>query len=72
MNRAALIDDLMNLARAGYVDYDLVFSATEYLQYEDDYLPLRAFFNGFTYLHNKFEGQEVFALLKVNFLSCIC
>ncbi|KAL2747896.1 putative aminopeptidase-2 [Vespula maculifrons] len=64
VNRAALIDDLMNLARAGYVDYDLVFSATEYLQYEEDYLPLRAFFNGFTYLHNKFEGQEIFALLK--------
>ncbi|KAL2717324.1 putative aminopeptidase-2 [Vespula squamosa] len=64
VNRAALIDDLMNLARAGYVDYGLVFSATEYLQHEKDYLPWRAFFNGLTYLHNKFEGKEVFSLLK--------
>lgn len=64
VNRAALIDDLMNLAKAGYVSYDLVFSATEYLQYEEDYLPWRAFYNGLTYLHNKFEGQEIFGLLK--------
>lgn len=71
VNRAALIDDLMNLAKAGYVGYDLVFSATEYLQYEKDDLPWRAFYNGLTYLHNRFEGQEIFVFLEVNFMLSI-
>ncbi|XP_015184597.1 PREDICTED: uncharacterized protein LOC107070683 [Polistes dominula] len=71
VNRAALIDDLMNLARAGYVDYDLLFSATEYLKYENDYLPWRAFFNGLTYLHNKLEGKEIFQSLKYHVLKLI-
>ncbi|XP_014606106.1 PREDICTED: uncharacterized protein LOC106787883 [Polistes canadensis] len=71
VNRAALIDDLMNLARVGYVDYDLLFSATEYLKYENEYLPWRAFFNGLTYLHNKFEGQEIFESLKQHVLKLI-
>ncbi|XP_043498883.1 putative aminopeptidase-2 [Polistes fuscatus] len=71
VNRAALIDDLMNLARVGYVDYDLLFSATEYLKYENEYLPWRAFFNGLTYLHNKFEAQEIFESLKQHVLKLI-
>ncbi|KAK2581484.1 hypothetical protein KPH14_005150 [Odynerus spinipes] len=64
VNRAALIDDLMNLARAGYVNYDLLFSATEYLEVEQHYLPWRAFFNGLKYLDRKFEGQDIYKYFK--------
>lgn len=58
INRAALIDDLLNLGRAGYVDYSTVLSATQYLSKETNYIPWRAFFNGLTYLHKQFEGKE--------------
>lgn len=58
INRAALIDDLLNLGRAGYVDYPTVLSATQYLSKETNYIPWRAFFNGLTYLHKQFEEKE--------------
>ncbi|XP_076675141.1 uncharacterized protein LOC143372620 isoform X2 [Andrena cerasifolii] len=58
-NRAALIDDLMNFGRTGYVDYDIVLSATIYLVQETDYGPWRAFFNGLNYLRRHVQGTDV-------------
>ncbi|CAD1472151.1 unnamed protein product, partial [Heterotrigona itama] len=57
INRATIIDDLFNLARAKYVDYPTLLTATKYLIKEDAYLPWRAFFNGLNYLHKQFEGK---------------
>ena len=37
LNRAQMIDDIMNLARAGKVDYNLALSLLQYLNIEDDY-----------------------------------
>ncbi|KYN33599.1 Aminopeptidase N [Trachymyrmex septentrionalis] len=58
INRAALIDDLMNLARADYIDYETVISATMYLERENNYFPWRAFFNNLPYLNNRFVGRD--------------
>ncbi|KAG5311631.1 AMPN Aminopeptidase, partial [Acromyrmex insinuator] len=58
INRAALIDDLMNLARADYIDYETVISATMYLEKENNYFPWRAFFNNLPYLNNRFVGRD--------------
>ncbi|XP_017892658.2 putative aminopeptidase-2 [Ceratina calcarata] len=58
INRAALIDDLLNLGRAGAVSYSIVLPATQYLINETNYFPWRAFFNGLSYLHKQFEGKE--------------
>ncbi|EFN87053.1 Aminopeptidase N [Harpegnathos saltator] len=64
INRAALIDDLMNLARADYVNYGIAISATEYLAEEKDYLPWRAFYNNLPYLNRRFWGRDIEALYK--------
>lgn len=65
INRAALIDDLMNLARANYVNYGIVISATEYLIRERNYLPWRAFYNNLPYLNRRFRGRDMDTLYKV-------
>ncbi|XP_012524023.2 uncharacterized protein LOC105829586 [Monomorium pharaonis] len=63
-NRAALINDLMNLARAGYIDYKTVINATMYLEREDNYFPWQAFFNNLPYLNNRFVGRDIEGLYK--------
>ncbi|XP_011643165.1 putative aminopeptidase-2 [Pogonomyrmex barbatus] len=64
INRAALIDDLMNLARANYTSYKTVISATMYLQRETNYFPWRAFFNNLPYLEKRFAGRDIESLYK--------
>lgn len=72
INRAALIDDLFNLARAGDVSYSTVISAMQYLkQYkESNYLPWLAFYNNLPYLNDRFRGGVVENLYKVWFSRC--
>jgi len=65
INRAALIDDLMNLGRADYISYATVISATMYLKWENNYLPWRAFYNNLPYLSNRFRGRHIEDLYKV-------
>ncbi|CAL7935733.1 unnamed protein product [Xylocopa violacea] len=58
INRATLIDDLLNLGKAGRVNYSIVLSAMQYLRNETNYIPWRAFFNGLTYLQKQFEERD--------------
>lgn len=69
INRAAIIDDLLNLGRAGLVEYDTVIFATQYLKNEDNYIPWRAFFNGLTYLYKQLEGKPAYDALVVRIIS---
>jgi len=39
INRAQLMDDALNLARAGLLPYDVAFNVTNYLKDETEYLP---------------------------------
>ncbi|XP_064552682.1 membrane alanyl aminopeptidase [Drosophila montana] len=50
VNRAQVVDDLLNLARAGHILYDLTLQVLEYLETETNYIPWTAAFNGFNYL----------------------
>ena len=65
INRATLMDDLLNLGRTGYVTYDKVLSATQYLKQETNYLAWKAAFNGFSYLNKRFAGRDIYDLYKV-------
>lgn len=58
LNRAQIIDDLFNLARANYVEYDLLIKALAYLENETNHLPWKAFFNGLSYIYRRFEQPE--------------
>lgn len=58
INRASLMDDLLNLGRVGYVDYDIVLAGTRYLSEETAYAPWKAAYSGFAYLSKRFAQQE--------------
>lgn len=49
-NRAQLIDDAMNLARAELLDYTIALDVTKYLSHETDYVPWKAAINNLLYL----------------------
>lgn len=51
INRAALLDDAFNLARAGYVDYSISFDLARYLTRETEYEPWVAAVNNFNFLN---------------------
>jgi hypothetical protein len=65
MNRAQIVDDLFNLARAGIVEYKTAVDIIRYIKNEKHYIPwLSAFSHGLTYLSQRVEGEknaEVFA-----------
>lgn len=64
-NRAQLIDDSMNLARAGYIAYEIALNLTRYLENEMEYVPWKAAINGFHFLNTMFINQGEYDLLKV-------
>ncbi|KAK0079084.1 hypothetical protein PV325_001747, partial [Microctonus aethiopoides] len=64
LNRAALIDDVLNLARAGYVDYFYALKATQYLTQETNYIPWKAALNALSYLNRKLSGKPTYELFK--------
>ena len=50
INRAQIVDDLLNLARSSEIDYELALNVVEYLETEVSYVPWTAALNGFNYL----------------------
>jgi len=69
LNRAQIIDDLFNLARATYVGYDLLMNATRYLMHEKHHLPWKAFFNGLSYVYERYEQQVDEDYLLLNYVK---
>lgn len=66
LNRAQIIDDLFNLAKVNFVDYNLVIRATQYLQNEVDVVPWYSVKKGFEYLLNRmWRYPDGFKYLKV-------
>ncbi|CRK90924.1 CLUMA_CG004613, isoform A [Clunio marinus] len=65
MNRAQIVDDLFNLARAGIVDYETAMDIIGYIKGEKHYIPwLSAFSHGLTFLSQRLstdEDHETFA-----------
>ena len=45
-----IIDDALNLARAGHLDYELALGVTAYLNKETEYIPWKAALSGFSYI----------------------
>jgi len=50
LNRAQLIDDSFNLARADELSYFIPFTLVDYLDKEDDFIPMYSVMNSLTYL----------------------
>ncbi|KAL6443877.1 hypothetical protein ACFW04_001721 [Cataglyphis niger] len=72
INRAQLIDDALNLARAGKLNYSTALDVTSYLAHETEYLPWKAAFNALNYLNDmliKMQGYDKFRLYVLKLLD---
>lgn len=59
MNRAQIVDDLFNLARAGIVKYNTAVDIIRYIKKEKNYIPwLSAISHGLTFLSQRVNGKE--------------
>uniref|UniRef100_A0A1B0DCY6 Aminopeptidase n=1 Tax=Phlebotomus papatasi TaxID=29031 RepID=A0A1B0DCY6_PHLPP len=54
-NRAQLIDDALNLARGGYLDYVIALDVTRYLRHETDYVPWKSALGGLTFIDSMLQ-----------------
>lgn len=65
INRAQLIDDAFNLARAGLLDYSVTFNLTRYLQYEVEYIPWKSAAIGFKFLDSMLCRTKIYGSFQV-------
>ncbi|XP_031623813.1 membrane alanyl aminopeptidase-like [Contarinia nasturtii] len=65
-NRAQIVDDALNLARARQLNYSQALHTIEYLQNETDYIPWLSAFNNFEFILARFKTEE--APMLENFL----
>lgn len=64
MNRAQIIDDAFNLARAKIINTTLALKTTKYLSKETDYIPWDVAMKNLYYYTLMFERTEVYGALK--------
>ncbi|XP_052871181.1 aminopeptidase N-like [Anopheles cruzii] len=57
INRAQLVDDVANLARAGEVSYDVALSLMQYLKRETEYIPWSTAYNALLHLDWMFSAS---------------
>ncbi|XP_042215813.1 aminopeptidase N-like isoform X2 [Homarus americanus] len=70
-NRAQIIDDVLNLARAGKLSYKTALGVLSYLRKEKQFVPWKAAFNNFQYLYDMFYRDPAYGALKDYLLSII-
>jgi aminopeptidase N len=66
INRAQLVDDALNLARAARLDYGTALDVISYLVQETEYLPWKAALSNMAYLDNmlvKVQGYDMFRVI---------
>ncbi|KAJ8681954.1 hypothetical protein QAD02_017746 [Eretmocerus hayati] len=70
-NRAQIIDDSLNLARAGYIDFEIAFRATQYLTRETNYVPWQSFFIAMDYVASRVRGNGEIEQLFANYMRSL-
>ncbi|XP_014808157.1 PREDICTED: aminopeptidase N [Calidris pugnax] len=63
INRAQIIDDAFNLARAKYINVTLALATTQFLSRETEYMPWEAALNNLQYFQLMFDRSEVFGVM---------
>lgn len=58
LNRAQVVDDVLNLARGNLLDYQMAFDILDYLPTETHYIPWLSAINGLSYLSRRMAGQQ--------------
>ncbi|XP_068814489.1 aminopeptidase N [Struthio camelus] len=63
INRAQIIDDAFNLARAKYIGVTVALNTTRFLSKETAYMPWQAALNNLNYFELMFDRSEVFGVM---------
>ncbi|XP_031848716.1 suppressor of ER stress-induced death [Nomia melanderi] len=71
INRAQLIDDALNLARAGRLDYATALDVTSYLAHETEYLPWKSALTAMHYLDSMLIKMPSYDKFRVYILKLI-
>ncbi|XP_069688788.1 aminopeptidase N-like [Periplaneta americana] len=71
LNRAQLLDDALNLARAGLLNYSIALELTTYLISETDYIPWTSYFRGISFLDSRLAGTELYDNFKKYVLETV-
>jgi len=71
INRAQIIDDALNLAKSGLLDYETALSVTGYLSKEEEYIPWAAALSGLKYLNKMLKTSEAYGDFKRYMLDLI-
>jgi aminopeptidase N len=58
LNRAQLLDDALNLARAGKLTYATALDLTLYLQHDKDYIPWAAALNALSFVERRLINTD--------------
>ncbi|KAJ8889309.1 hypothetical protein PR048_008807 [Dryococelus australis] len=69
VNRAQILNDAFNLARAGSLNYHIVTVLLRYLSRETDYIPWQAALQGLSYLTGKLKASPDYAVFKVTYIT---
>lgn len=71
INRAQIIDDALNLARANLLDYETALELTNYLENEVEYLPWASAFTALTYVDSMLWRTPFYDVFKVNLVITV-
>ncbi|XP_062535538.1 aminopeptidase N [Armigeres subalbatus] len=63
-NRAQLIDDALNLARGGYLNYSTALNITRYLVHETEYVPWKAAIGSLNFIDSMFIKTSHYDVFK--------
>jgi len=63
-NRAQIIDDALNLAKSGHLDYKTALSLTGYLDKETEYIPWSSALSGLSYLNTILKRTPAYGEFK--------
>lgn len=64
LNRAQIVDDILNLARADYIDYYQALNVVQYMEKEDNYLPWTAALQNLNYIARRLSNDELVKFKK--------
>ncbi|XP_053320874.1 aminopeptidase N-like isoform X2 [Spea bombifrons] len=64
INRAQIIDDAFNLARAKYINTTRALDTTRYISNDTEYMPWQAMFSSLSYFTQMFDRTEVYGPMK--------
>uniref|UniRef100_A0A8C7KEE1 Aminopeptidase n=1 Tax=Oncorhynchus kisutch TaxID=8019 RepID=A0A8C7KEE1_ONCKI len=64
INRAQLVDDAFNLARAKYINTTLALRTTKYLRSEREYMPWESALDNLDFFYLMFDRSEIYGIMQ--------